>query len=92
MNQTIIQFVTTIIFVGGMWLIFDRKRAQKTPDDPIERLEVAARIAVQAAEKRYKDNPGKRDLAIGHVVELYKEWKLPVPSKSVIELAIDSCE
>jgi len=89
-SQTIMQFVTTVVFVGGMWFIFDRKRAQKVPENPADRLETFARIAVLAAEKRYKDNPGKKELTIGHVVDLYKEWDLPVPSRTVIELAIDS--
>jgi len=33
-----------------MYLIFDRKRAQKIPDDPATRLESCARMAVQAVE------------------------------------------
>ena len=90
--QTIMQLVTTAVFVGGMWLVFDRKRVQKLPENPVTRLEISARIAMRAAEKRYKDNPGKRDLAVNHVVELYKEWDLAVPSKKVIELAVDACE
>jgi len=89
--QTVMQFVATVAFVGGMWLIFDRKRVQKLPENPAEQLETSARIAVQAAEKRYKDNPAKRDLAVNHVVDLYKEWDLAVPSKASIELAVDSC-
>ena len=90
-SQTIMQFLTTIIFVGGMWLIFDRIRIQKIPDNPTDRLETSARIAVRATEKRYPNNPGKRDLAVKHVVDLYKEWHLAVPSKESIELAVDSC-
>jgi hypothetical protein len=89
--QPIMQFVTTVVFVGGMWLIFDRRRVQKLPENPASRLETSARIAVRAAEKRYKDNPAKRDLAVKHVVDLYKEWHLAVPSKESIELAVDSC-
>ena len=90
-EQTVMQFITTVIFVGGMWLIFDRKRVQKRPEEPVCRLETSARIAVRAAEKRYKDNPGKRDLAVNYVIDLYKEWHLAVPSKESIELAVDSC-
>jgi len=88
--QTAMQLLTTIFFVGGMYLIFDRKRAQKIPDDPATRLESCARMAVQAVEQTNTRNPGKKDLAIAHVADLYKEWDLPVPSKSAMALAIES--
>ena len=89
-GQTIIQFLNVIIFVGGMYLIFDRKRAQRIPDHPGERLQTYARMAVQAVERLYPNNPSKKDLAIAHVIDLYKEWDLLVPSKATIELAIES--
>jgi hypothetical protein len=79
-----------LIFIGIFYFLFDKKRAQKLPEDPGARLESFARIATRAAEKRYSDNQGKRDMTIAHVVELYQEWDLPVPSKKTIELAIDA--
>ena len=88
--QPVAQVVATIVFIWGMWLIFNPKKRQNFSEDPGSRLETFARIATMAAEKRYLNNPGKRDLTVGHVVELYQEWNLPVPSKKAIELAIDS--
>jgi hypothetical protein len=88
--QVAMQFIATVLFIGGMYLIFDRKRAQRIPDNPGARLQTYARIAVQAVERLYPNNPSKKDLAIAYVADLYKEWKLPVPSKATIELAIES--
>jgi hypothetical protein len=79
-----------IIFVGSLYLIFDRKRVQKLPENPADRLETSARIAVQAVEQLYTHNPGKKELAIARIADLYKEWDLPVPSRQTIGLAIES--
>jgi hypothetical protein len=89
-TQVLMQLATTAVFMGGMWLIFDRRRVQKLPENPASRLETSARIAVQAVEQLYTHNPSKKDLAIAHVVDLYKEWNLPIPSKAAIGLAIES--
>lgn len=84
------QVIATTVFLWGIWMMFSPKKRQKFSDNPGSRLETFVRIAARAANKRYPDNPGKRDLTISHVVELYQEWNLPVPSKRTIELAIDA--
>ena len=88
--QPIVSIINMLIFVSIFWFLFDAKRKQKYPDNPMSRLETAVRIATKAATKRYPDNPAVRDLTVSHVIELYHEWELPVPSRTAIELAIDA--
>ncbi|HTD20766.1 MAG TPA: phage holin, LLH family [Ktedonobacteraceae bacterium] len=88
--QTIMQLITTIVFIGGIWIIFDRKRAQTLPEYQIPHLDVFATRAVRAVEQLYPRNPGKRDIAIGYVIDQYKEYKSPAPSRATIVMAIEA--
>jgi|SRR5882762_1697917 len=84
------QLVSTAIFVGGMWLVFDRKRMQKLPEHLVPALDIFASRVVRAVEQIYTHNPSKKDLAIGFVIDQYKEYDLPAPSKAAIGLAIEA--
>jgi|ERR1041385_2716172 LL-H family phage holin len=89
-DQTLAQSFATLIFIIGIYLIFDRKRAQKLPEHQIPNLDIFANRAVRAVEQLYAKNPGKKDIAIGYVIDQYKEYQLPQPSKAMISMAVEA--
>lgn len=85
-----ILFGVIIVFAVYWPIRVNRVKAQNLPEFQVSRLREFAEIAVRGVAFRYPQNPSKRDLALAAMTDLYKEYGSPVPSRKIMELAIDA--
>lgn len=92
MLQMIINAILTLLLpiFAGIVVWFSRVLAQNLPDHQAPRLEQFARMSVRRIEQEYTDNPAKRSLAVACVEDLFQAFKLPVPPKAAILIAIEA--
>lgn len=92
------QFISTVVVFLGvpsiiMYGIYEvRILAQRMPEQTALRLEQFARMAVQKVEQRYamEGKTQKKMLAIQATEALFDAYKLPRPSDTAIDIAIES--
>jgi len=88
----IVNAVLTLLLpaFAGIVVWLSRVLAQNLPDHQAPRLEQFARLAVRQVEQQYTQNPGKKNLAVVTVKELFNAFQLPLPPDAAIAIAIEA--
>lgn len=93
--NTIQMIINVILTLGlppmiGFVYWFSRLYAQRLPEYQRVALEQLARQAVRYVEQRYTHNPSKKSLAESTITDLFLSHRLPVPTKTAIDIAIEA--
>lgn len=96
MSAAQIQMILDAVLTLGLpWMIgivywLSRSLAQRLPEHQRAALVQFAHMAVCRIEQEYTNNPAKRTLAVACVEDLFQSFKLPVPPKAAILIAIEA--
>ena len=96
MSMSIIQLIVNALltiflpFAIGFVYWHARGLTQRLPENQRHALEQFTRMAVQYVECEHQETSDKHGLAVSFTVELFNAFNLPIPRRSVIDLAVGS--
>lgn len=90
--QLIVNALLTIFLPFAIGFVYWHARSltQRLPENQRHALEQFARMSVQYVECEHQETSDKHGLAVSFTVEMFKAFNLPVPRRSVLDLAVGS--
>jgi Bacteriophage holin of superfamily 6 (Holin_LLH) len=90
--QILVNIILTLLLPIMIWVGYwvAQFQIQKMPQQQRHALDQFARMAVQYVEHEHKASPDKKTLARSLVSDLFKAFRLPVPTPDTLEIAVGS--
>lgn len=90
--QLIVNALLTISLPFSIGFVYwhARNLAQRLPEQQRAALEQFARMAAQYVTQEHQQARDKHGLAVSFCFELFKAFKLPVPPRAILDIAIGS--
>jgi len=94
MNTTPISDILIALFpfIVALVVYLYRLAVQRLPESQVARLQQFALMTVQYIQQFYSSSTGaqKKELAMQMLIQLFKEFGLPVPDEAVLNAAIEA--